>query len=1425
MSDEKVENQEVKSSNAKLLYTPQENVRLDVGESIVRIRTKWWQLWIPKGSPPPPKESLEDVPVIPIVKASLLSKLTYSWVTPLMVLGYQRTLQASDLWKMDETMAAARLSEELDKAWARRVEEANDWNTRLELGEIDPGFIRRTYWRVKALTTRKTRDSLEKKWRKVGGRREASLAWSLNEVFGHLFWIGGAFKVFGDTCQMMGPLVVKAIINFAKARSATDEAERPVIGRGIAMAIGLFLMVICTSICQHQFFWRSMTTGVLARGALTNCVYKRSVLLTGRARIDYTNAKLVNSISTDISRIDAASQWFHAGWTAPIQVSVCLIILLVQLGPSALAGFALFLLVAPIQSQVMAHRLKIRKASNVFTDQRAKLIAEVFSTMRIVKYFCYELPFAQRIAQTRAQEMAGIRKMNNIQSANTAFAYSIPVLAATLAFVTYTNLSSQFDIAVVFSSLSLFQLLRQPMMFFPRAMSVTADAQNALARLTKIFHAETLSQTPFTIDPTQVLALRTKDLTFTWELSSSPAESKSKQDSNYSLEDAQELLPFHVRNINLNISRHSLTAIIGKCGSGKRLRNLLVKFVTRSPRGDEDCRRDILLWGQGCLLSANPVDTEYHCENNILFGEAFDEERYWKAVEAACLLPDLEIMADGDLTEIGEKGINLSGGQKQRVSIARALYSEADIFLFDDPLSAVDAHVGRALFHGAIGPLKQNGKTIILVTHTMHILPYCDTVYSMDGGFISLVASEHPPLPLQNLEGKEHSWSNVRATVRNYSQRKGAGTGRDSGKLIKLEKRSTGSVPWAVYWTYVKAGHGWITVPLIVASIIMMQGSQIVNTYTLVWWQANTFLQPFSFYQVLYASLGISQALFTFLMGLAVDTLSRYVSINLHKDAVHSIMYAQMSFFDTTPLGRIQSLLGKDIDSIDNQIPTSVRLSEELLVAVILTIANVIGAVIVISILEPYFIIAVFLIAFGYSYFASFYKAGAREIRRLDAMLRSLLYAQVSESLAGLPTIRSYGKIPRFIQDNQYYIDLENRALFITVTTQRWLAIRVDCLGAVLVFFVSLFAVAGVSGINAAQIGLILTYSTTLTQLCGVVTRQSAEIENYMNAVERAVHYGKAESIEQEPPHEIKASEPPTSWPQDGTICFENVSMTYRPGLRNVLQDMNINIRANEKIGIVGRTGAGKSSLILTLLRIVNFEGRYRVLLIEGLKRIDTSKIGLKDLRTKISMIPQEPTLISGTIRTNLDPFSRYDDATLWNALQRSYLVENVQANLATEEVTAEEISNQQIITLDTVVEPEGANLSVGQRALLSIARALVKNSKVVVLDEATASVDPVTEAKIQMSLHSQFKNCTMLCIAHRLQTIISYDRILVMDQGSVAVSAAPTLEGTITNNVQEFDTPITLYEKTDGIFRSLCDKGGISLEDIVQGISSRQRD
>ncbi|TFK40143.1 P-loop containing nucleoside triphosphate hydrolase protein [Crucibulum laeve] len=489
-------------------------------------------------------------------------------------------------------------------------------------------------------------------------------------------------------------------------------------------------------------------------------------------------------------------------------------------------------------------------------------------------------------------------------------------------------------------------------------------------------------------------------------------------------------------------------------------------------------------------------------------------------------------------------------------------------------------------------------------------------------------------------------------------------------------------------------------------------------------------------------------------------------------------------------MGRIIGVFGKDLDNfedfvnrlaIDNQLPIS------------LTVSNVVGAVLIITVLEHYFILVAIAISFGYQYFAAFYRASAREVKRLDSMLRSLLYSHLSESLTGNePTIVteriSYGEIPRFVTDNQFYIDLENRALFLTVTNQRWLAIRLDFCGACLVFFVAIFAVVGVSGINAAQIGLVLTYTTSLTQLCGMLTRQTADVENYMNSVERVTHYSQSDLIEQEPPHEIPDHKPPSTWPENGTIIFENVCMRYRPGLPNVLHNISMSIHSGEKIGVVGRTGAGKSSLTLALLRMVEYNG---LISIDG---IDISKIGLRDLRTKVSIIPQDPIVFSGTIRTTLDPFSIYDDAKLWDALRRSYLID-------TEPSEKLSISNdgnrklQRKISLDTVIEPEGANLSVGEKSLLNLARALVRDTTVVILDEATASVDLETDKKIQQTIQTQFSGRTLICIA-------------LLDSGKII----------------EFDTPAKLFDMKSGIFRELCDRSSIKLEEIEKSAEHRER-
>ncbi|KAI0806352.1 ABC protein [Irpex lacteus] len=1312
MSQKDVEKGDAESVSIKEADTrvePQSRkIHFDTGEEHLRYRKNWWQLWLPKDPPPPPPESLDDASVIPLATASIFSMLSYTWITPIMTLGYQRTLQATDLWKLDSSRECGPLGDRLDEAWARRVKEAQEWNARLEKGEIRPPVLKRAKWTFQALRNRgsgysEKRAALERQWLEHDGRKEASLAWALNDTLGLSFWLGGLFKVLGDTSQLMGPILVKAIINFGKEHFAAKEAGEPLpnIGRGIGMAIGLFCVTVMASVCTHQFFWRSMTTGLLARAALISSIYKRGIYMTGKARTNFPNSALVNHISTDVSRVDACAQWF---------VIICLIILLVQLGPSALAGFALFLVLIPLQERLMSIQLRIRKEANRWTDQRAKIILEVLGAMRVVKYFSYEVPFLQRIFETRKHEMKGIRSIQFARSANLAFAFSIPVLAATLAFVTYTSTNSDFNVAVIFSSFSLFQLLSSPHVL-PRALSATTDAQNAL--ISSKSSKPSCEGESFTIDPSQKLALEVRDATFEWEETLSAkeakearAKSKKGKDKELAAKDGAaapkaEGPPFQVRNVDMLIPEARLGRI--SCSASYSMRK-----------------------GQEC--------------------------QYWKAVEDASLVTDLQVLADGDLTEIGEKGINLSGGQKQRVNIARALYHDADVVLFDDPLSLVmDAHVGRALFSDAIlGALRNRGKTVILVTHALHFL----SQIAAQGKYDDLFGGEEKHE--EEAEAEEEAMEQkppVQATIedaksKSESKRKrlGAGSGKLEGRLMVSEKRTTGSVGWNVYGAYFSAGKASLTVPFVVIFLLLMQGSSIMNSYTLVWWQANTFNRPNWFYQVLYACMGVSQAIFTLLVGVSMDEMAYFVSKNLHNVSIHNIFYAPMSFFDTTPAGRILSVFGKDID-------------------IALTIANVIGAVVIVTVLEHYFLIAAVFIAFGYQYLSAFYRSSAREMKRIDSMLRSFLYAHFAESL-------SYGVVDRFLQNNMYYTDLEDRAAFLTVTTK-----------GMMTFVVGILAVVGVSGINPAQIGLVLTYTTSLTQICSMLTRQSAEVENYMASVETVTHYSHGGNIAQEAPHEIKDTQPPPEWPEHGAIEFNEIAMRYRPGLPLVLKGLSLSIRGGEKIGVVGRTGAGKSSLMLALFRIVELTSG--TITVDG---VDISKIGLRDLRKKIAIIPQDVSTC--TIRSNLDPFSMYDDAQLWDALRRSYLVDPITDDDSEKDGLKDQ--NKSRYTLDSTVESDGANLSVGERSLLSLARALVKDSKVV------ASVDLETDSKIQHTIQTQFRDKTLLCIAHRLRTIISYDRILVLDAGSIA----------------EFDTPENLYIR-NGIFRGMCERSNISLDDI----------
>ncbi|KAJ7824113.1 hypothetical protein B0H13DRAFT_2444703 [Mycena leptocephala] len=805
-----------------------------------------------------------------------------------------------------------------------------------------------------------------------------------------MFWKGGVFKVtcvsslqflftqvVQDTSQLMGPLV-KVLINFAKGHAAAKAAgmEPANIGHGIGMVFGLLTVIVLASICQHQFFFRSMITGVLARTTLTGALYRRAVHLTPL-------------------RASAC----------PTTSTVCLIILLVELGPSVLAGFALFLIIT-LQERIMAHQFSLRRGSMEGTDERAGRVLKVVASMRVVKYFCYEGSFLARLFRIRTQELRGIRKIQHSQSANIALAFSLPVLAATLAFVAYTKTSKQFDVAVVFASFSLFQLVCQPMMFLPCALSAIADARNALAHLSLVFRAPLHEGAPVgvgaAVPPEDEPKEKGKGKDGEKEKEKNKKgkggrkeKKKNENEEEHSPEPEPEQPPFALHDITLSIPRGTLAAVVGRVGSGKSslLQGLIGEMRTTGAIGvDPECDFE----GQRTLRAAVRGGQVLARHRGFVFAPGFVAPRGWGL--------------DG-------------GGQKQRVNIARALYYGADVVIFDDPLPAVDANVGKALFHSAIQGLVAQDKTVLLVTHALHFLAQCDYIYTLDGGRIA-EAGTYPELIARGGEfarldrefrgakaedaggegaGEDGDEDEAQVQVVSVEDAKArsrgaAGTGKIKGKLIVKERRTTGGVAWSVYGYYAKAGGGWPTVPAIVLVAVLMQGSQVANLYVLVWWQGNTFDKPFSFYQILYALLGISQATCTYLPGLFMDFFAVRVSKNLHHQAIVNIFHAPMSFFDTTPMGRIISIFGKDIDTIDNALPMSMRMF-------ILVLAQVLSSVIVITVLEHYFIVAAVLIIFGFSYFLQFYRASALEMKRLDSMLRSILYAHLSESLTGLPTI------------------------------------------------------------------------------------------------------------------------------------------------------------------------------------------------------------------------------------------------------------------------------------------------------------------------------------------------------------------------------------------------------------------------------------
>lgn len=1414
--------------------------------------------------------------------ANWLSLLTWQWMAPLMMKGYQRPLEVNDIWSVNPDRSATVLAERLKINFEKRRSQP---------------------------------------------KQKRPLLMALYDTFKFEFILGGVCQLTSQIIQVVNPFILRYLINFA--RDAYDANQRPgvlppPIAHGIGLVLGITILQSIQSGCTNQFLYRGMMNGGQARGALISVIFDKAMTISGRAKaggtlkdkpkdlkpgseeekvwfkkmlhlgggnkrkkpkrpagpfanaVGWSNGRILNLMSTDSYRVDQASGMFHMIWTGPIAISLTLILLLINITYSALAGFGLLVLSTPILGRAIRSLFRRRRAISKITDQRVSLTQEILQAVRFVKFFGWEESFLERLQELRNREIRSIQGLLAIRNGINAVSMSMPVFASMLSFITYSLSGHDLGAAVIFSSLALFNSLRLPLNLLPLVLGQVVDATASIERIQEfLFEEDATDESQWVPDSKD--AIKVVNATFTWEQApekanengpgkgkggkggagkvppapkqtkeekkEAKAEAKAKRLSN--LSSASTLPPqsaqsngnqssgtslapttstpsssastlvqqpkapqvFQVQDLTFSAKRNELIAVIGSVGSGKSSLLAALAGDMRKTEGNVELGASRAFCPQYAWIQNATV------KENILFGKPYDRQWYEEVIEACALTADLDMLPHGDQTEIGEKGITVSGGQKQRLNIARAIYFNSDMVLMDDPLSAVDAHVGRHIMDKAICGLLGN-KCRVLATHQLWVLSRCDKIIWMHEGRIGafdtfdnlMETNEDFRVLIANNaqeDRKEKQVDEDEIAEEKKDATKAKKGKKPAGALMQAEERAVSSVSWGVYGAYIKAAGSYLVAPLVFILLVLSQGGTITTSLWLSWWTSHKFGFSQGTYIGVYVLFGFLQAFMLFSFAISLSIFGTRASKVMLDRGLRRVLRAPMSFFDTTPLGRITNRFSKDIDTMDNVLSDSFRMF-------FITMSTIISVFILIMAYYYYFAAALVPLMFLFVSSASFYRSSAREIKRHEAVLRSSVFAKFSEAVAGTSTIRAYGLAPRFSKTVRDAVDDMNSAYFLTYANQRWLSVRLDVISNSMVFIVGILVVTSRTSVNPATGGLVLSYLLSIVTMLQFTVRQLAEVENNMNSTERIHHYGTA--LDEEAPAHLNRGLPP-SWPSKGEIEFKDVQMRYRPGLPLVLQDFNLHVKGGERIGVVGRTGAGKSSIMSTLFRLIELSSGS--ITVDG---VDISKIGLADLRSRMAIIPQDPTLFKGTIRSNLDPFNTYDDLVLWSALRSADLIskENqpgeeretsyIPPQTANSEATAVEKSEKpetnsggsSRISLDSPVEEEGMNFSLGQRQLMALARALVRSAQIIICDEATSSVDMETDQKIQKTMLEGFAGKTVLCIAHRLKTILNYDRIVVMDAGRVA----------------EVGTPWELF-CMGGIFTSMCDRSKIQEDDF----------
>ncbi|TFK36264.1 cadmium ion transporter [Crucibulum laeve] len=1386
---------------------------------------------------PPAAPGFGSGKVLPEVHASYLSKLIFSWLGPFLDVGFSRPLEKDDFWELPNSQLTNTVTDKVEANFYARCPP-----------EKRPNFLRNKYGNdAQPAPEPSNEHEASAKGKASKPQYDESLFKSLHHTFFREIWVSGALKLFSDTLKTTTPLLNKLIFTWLTQSYVfhhLNDAERTEfgitqprgLGYGIGLAFALFVMQEVASLMTNHFMQISMTVGLSVRTAIIGNIFRKSLRLSGRARVNHSVGQITTMISTDATRLDVFAAYGHNIWVAPIQLAIGIGLLIGNLGYSALVGLGVLILGFPIQMILVVILFTQAKKGVKITDKRVRLTTEVLQGIRLLKFYAWEAFYIEQIGILRALEIARIKKSAIATSLLVSMVNFIPVIASVLSFITYALSGHELNVAIIFSSLQLFNIIRAPMIFLPFVLSSLSDALVALERIKTFLTAEELAE-PYKIRQDETGPAVDIDGDFAWETvlgrdaneeggkfthagkdvkdkankdkskNEKKRDEKAKEGRWWSKKKEGEVnesvlpttipedekskeshddddKPFELKNLKFTVPKGAFIGIVGRVGCGKS--SVLQALIGEMRR----TRGDVTFGGSVAYVPQAPWIRNATVRQNILFGQDDDETRFREVVRACNLEHDLQDLAHREETEIGEKGINLSGGQKARVSLARAAYSPSEIVLLDDPLSAVDAYVGKYILENCLlsGPLAN--RTRILVTHALHVLDKTDYIYVMDNGAI-IAQGTYEELMTSSIifsrlieeygkgEGQQenassrHRQAKLSVPDNNHS----TDIDKTNAVLMQLEEREVGAVPWEVYKKYLRYAGGLIWAPIILLLLILDQGSQVATTLFLGFWTAGS-IHGFKQgdYMAVYVALGVAQATFSFLITFAFAFAGLIASLKLFRAALAGVLRSPTSFFDTTPMGRILSRLSKDQETLDTMLAMTMMQFLTIFASVIGTAALVFRTFPLLGIIFAPMVVLYYM-------FSVYYRRTSVETKRLDSLLRSALYGSYAETLTGLSTIRAYREQLRSVKDAESGLDMENRAYYMTISIQRWLAVRLDFFGNILLLGIGLFAAGFRNSVDPSKIGVVLTYTLGITQVFSEMISQFAQNEQNMNSVERVLHYADL------PPEAdtITPNDPPASWPEKGDIEFTDVELSYREGQPLVLKGVSFHVRAGEKVGIVGRTGAGKTSLLQALFRTVELQNGK--ISIDG---IDISGIGMDTLRRSLALVPQDSTLFLGTLRDNLDPQRLRTDAELITVLQRAWLLPRDGSSDPAAEAK---------FSLDSTVGDEGSNFSAGEKQLLALSRALVKNSRIIVLDEATSSVDVETDAKLQRTIQTEFASSTLLCIAHRLNTIAYYDRVLVMDGGQVA----------------EFDTVLNLFDKQDSIFRSLCDEAKLQRADIIR--------